>query len=69
MAFNDIEIDSNFTQTDIFNKCGIQIFDQADILKAANDKKKYDQIKRIIDIILSIFAIVLFSPLLSFTVR
>jgi len=63
MAFNDIEIDSNFTQTDIFNKSGIQIFDQADILKAANDKKKYDQIKRIIDIILAIFAIVLFSPL------
>ena len=55
---------NTFTTTALFQKNDIPIFTETEILKAISDKKKYDQIKRIIDIILAIFAIVLFSPLL-----
>ena len=54
---------NTFTTTALFQKNDIPIFTETEILKAISDKKKYDQIKRIIDIILAIFAIVLFSPL------
>jgi len=66
MFFDDIKINSNIIQPDIFTRSDIPIFDQADIQKAVSDKKKYDQIKRFFDIILAIFAIILFSPLFIF---